>query len=161
MQDTKSQAQNREKAWKLLRARLYERQKAEADAQRAESRSSMIGSGSRAEKIRTYRYKDNLVVDHRLGNSYNLSELMAGETAGYELRSKLAEEGDRKSGPAFYQLMTRLEEARFVKGRYVNKEIEGQIVRERRYKITAGGHRVARDYVTFAARQAARLAMEG
>ncbi len=78
MQETKSQAQNREKAWKLLRARLYERQQAEADAQRAESRSSMIGSGSRAEKIRTYRYKDNLVVDHRLGNSFNLGELMAG-----------------------------------------------------------------------------------
>jgi peptide chain release factor 1 len=78
MQDTKSQAQNREKAWRLLRARLYEKQKAEADAQRAEARSAMIGSGSRAEKIRTYRYKDNLVVDHRLGKSFNLTEVMAG-----------------------------------------------------------------------------------
>ena len=78
MQETKSQAQNREKAWKLLRARLYERQQAEAEAQRAESRSSMIGSGSRAEKIRTYRFKENIAVDHRLGQSFNLSELMAG-----------------------------------------------------------------------------------
>jgi peptide chain release factor 1 len=58
MQETKSQTQNREKAWQLLRARLYERQKAEADAQRAETRNSMIGSGGRAEKIRTYRYKE-------------------------------------------------------------------------------------------------------
>ena len=83
MQETKSQAQNREKAWQLLRARLYERQKAEADAERAESRSSMIGTGSRAEQIRTYRYKDNLVVDHRIsssggGGNFNLSEMMSG-----------------------------------------------------------------------------------
>ena len=38
----------------------------------------MIGSGNRAEKIRTYRYKDNLAVDHRLGGSFNLGELMQG-----------------------------------------------------------------------------------
>ena len=78
MQDTKSQAQNREKAWRLLKARLYERQKAQAEAERAEARSAMIGSGERAEKIRTYRYKDTLVVDHRLGQSFNLTEVMAG-----------------------------------------------------------------------------------
>jgi len=81
MQDTKSQAQNREKAWRLLRARLYERQKAEAEAQRAEMRSAMIGSASRSEKIRTYRYKENLVVDHRIGagaGGFNLSEVLAG-----------------------------------------------------------------------------------
>ena len=78
MQDTKSQSQNREKAWKLLRARLFDQQKAKMEAERAEARSSMIGSGSRAEKIRTYRYKDNLVVDHRIGESFNLSEFMAG-----------------------------------------------------------------------------------
>ncbi len=81
MQDTKSQAQNREKAWALLRARLHERQKLEAEAERSEARSAMIGSGSRAEKIRTYRYKENIVVDHRLDssvNTFNLGELMAG-----------------------------------------------------------------------------------
>jgi peptide chain release factor 1 len=78
MQDTKSQAQNRERAWRLLRARLYERQRAEMEAERAEARKSMIGSGSRAEKIRTYRYKENLVVDHRLGASFNLGEVLAG-----------------------------------------------------------------------------------
>ena len=79
MQDTKSQAQNREKAWKLLRARLFEVQKAKLDAERAEARNSMIGSGSRAEKIRTYRFKDNQVVDHRIGESFNLSEIMVGD----------------------------------------------------------------------------------
>jgi peptide chain release factor 1 len=78
MQETKSQAQNRAKAWQLLRARLYERQKAEAHAARGEVRRSMIGSGDRAEKIRTYRWKDNLVVDHRINESFNLSEVMAG-----------------------------------------------------------------------------------
>jgi peptide chain release factor 1 len=79
MQDTKSQSQNREKAWALLRARLYEAQKAAADAQRAEARSAMIGSAGRAEKIRTYRYKENLAVDHRIGESFNLSSVLAGE----------------------------------------------------------------------------------
>jgi peptide chain release factor 1 len=78
MQDTKSQAQNREKAWKLLRARLFEIQKAKIDAERAETRNSMIGSGSRAEKIRTYRYKDNLIVDHRISGNYNLGDVMSG-----------------------------------------------------------------------------------
>jgi len=78
MQETKSQAQNRDKAWRLLRARLYDRMKAEANAERAEARASMIGSGARSEKIRTYRYKDNMVVDHRVGESFNLSEVMQG-----------------------------------------------------------------------------------
>jgi peptide chain release factor 1 len=81
MQETKSQSQNREKAWQLLRARLYEMQKAAKDAERAETRNAMIGRASRAEKIRTYRWKENIVVDHRLGSSegtFNLSDVMAG-----------------------------------------------------------------------------------
>ena len=78
MQDTKSQSQNRQVAWKILRARLYEQQKAKQDAERAEVRSSMIGSASRAEKIRTYRFKENIVVDHRLKSSFNLGEVMQG-----------------------------------------------------------------------------------
>lgn len=79
MQESKSQTQNREKAWKLLRARLYERQREEAAKERRDQRLAMIGSASRAEKIRTYRYKDNLVVDHRVGESFNLQAVMAGE----------------------------------------------------------------------------------
>jgi len=78
MQETKSQTQNREKAWTLLRARLYERQKAERDAARVAERNSMIGSGNRAEKIRTYRWKENVAVDHRIGESVNLGSLMQG-----------------------------------------------------------------------------------
>jgi peptide chain release factor 1 len=82
MQDTKSQSQNRQKAWKLLRARLYERQRAEQEAERAERRHSMIGSGSRAEKIRTYRYKDSIVVDHRISRSFPLQGLLQGDLQG-------------------------------------------------------------------------------
>jgi peptide chain release factor 1 len=78
MQESRSQMQNREKAWRLLRARLYEQQQARADAERAEARSAMIGGARRAEKIRTYRYKENIVVDHRLGRSFNLTEIMSG-----------------------------------------------------------------------------------
>jgi len=78
MQDTKSQAQNKQKAWQLLKARLWEKQRAEAEAERAEARNKMIGSGGRAEKIRTYRWKDNLVVDHRLGSSFNLMDTIGG-----------------------------------------------------------------------------------
>lgn len=78
MQDTKSQAQNRQKAWQLLLARLYERQRAQQEAQRSQARHSMIGSGNRAEKIRTYRYKDAIVVDHRLGQSFPLQGVLDG-----------------------------------------------------------------------------------
>ncbi len=78
IQDTKSQSQNRQTAWRLLKARLFEQQQAKAEAERAEVRSSMIGSASRAEKIRTYRYKENIVVDHRLRSQFNLGEVMQG-----------------------------------------------------------------------------------
>lgn len=78
MQDTKSQSQNRQLAWQLLRARIYERQVAEQNAQRSAERRAMIGRGNRAEKIRTYRYKDNIAVDHRLSRSFNLQELLGG-----------------------------------------------------------------------------------
>ncbi len=81
MQETRSQTQNREKAWKLLRARVYERRQAEANARRSEQRASIIGSGGRAEKIRTYRWKENVAVDHRLEESFNLQPLLAGDLA--------------------------------------------------------------------------------
>ncbi len=79
MQETRSQLQNRDKAWRLLRARVYEHRRSEAAARRAETRSQMIGSGSRAEKIRTYRAKENIAVDHRIEESFNLLEILAGK----------------------------------------------------------------------------------
>jgi len=78
MQETKSQTQNRERAWQLLRARLFARQQAEVAARRAEQRSSMIGTASRAEKIRTYRFKENQLNDHRVGEAFHLGEVLAG-----------------------------------------------------------------------------------
>ncbi|MDX1564607.1 MAG: peptide chain release factor 1 [Phycisphaeraceae bacterium] len=79
MQETKSQHQNRQLAWQLLRARLHEHHRREAEAQRAQQRSEMIGTGGRSERIRTYRYKDNLVVDHRLSENFNLQNVLAGQ----------------------------------------------------------------------------------
>ena len=78
MQETRSQLQNREKAWRLLRARVYEARQQEARRARSEQRMAMIGSGDRAEKIRTYRWKENVVADARLPDSFNLQALMAG-----------------------------------------------------------------------------------
>lgn len=80
IQETKSQHQNREKAWQLLRARLYDHYQRRKDAQRAESRSRMIGTAQRSERVRTYRFKQNIVVDHRLeGRSFNLQSVLAGD----------------------------------------------------------------------------------
>jgi peptide chain release factor 1 len=79
MQETRSQGQNREKAWRLLRARVYEQRKREADLKRSAERRSMIGSGDRAEKIRTYRFKEAICVDHRVEQSFALPKLLAGD----------------------------------------------------------------------------------
>lgn len=88
MQETRSQQQNRDKAWRLLRARVLERRSAEAHARRATERSAMIGSGDRAEKIRTYRAKENIAVDHRIEQSFALDTLLSG--AMQELVNALA-----------------------------------------------------------------------
>lgn len=67
VQDEKSQLQNKDKAFRILRARLLEAKQAEHDAQVAGDRRSQVGTGDRSEKIRTYNYKDNRVTDHRIG----------------------------------------------------------------------------------------------
>ena len=79
MQETRSQGQNREKAWRLLRARVYELRKREADLKRSAERRSMIGTGDRAEKIRTYRFKEAICVDHRVEQSFALQKLLSGD----------------------------------------------------------------------------------
>ena len=102
MQDEKSQLQNREKALRVLRARLYERALAEQQAALAADRRSQVGTGERAEKIRTYNYAQRRVTDHRVNLTvYNLEAVLAGEldelTAGLhaeDRRRRLAEQGE-------------------------------------------------------------------
>src|ERR1700761_2567593 len=80
MQDEKSQLQNRDKAMRVLRARLYERALAEQQAEIGASRLAQVGTGERAEKIRTYNYAENRVKDHRINLLlHNLDGILAGE----------------------------------------------------------------------------------
>ncbi|MEM6414059.1 MAG: peptide chain release factor 1 [Pseudomonadota bacterium] len=79
-QDEKSQHKNRAKALKVLRARLYDAERARADAERAEARKGMVGSGDRSERIRTYNYPQSRVTDHRINLTlYKLYEIIAGD----------------------------------------------------------------------------------
>jgi peptide chain release factor 1 len=79
MQDEKSQLQNREKAMRVLRARLYERKLSEQRAEIAADRRAQVGTGERSEKIRTYNYPQGRVTDHRIKlTAHNLDEVLAG-----------------------------------------------------------------------------------
>ena len=80
MQDEKSQLQNREKAMRVLRARLYERQLEEQRAEEATERRAQVGTGERAEKVRTYNFPQDRVTDHRVKLTRgNLEGVLAGE----------------------------------------------------------------------------------
>jgi peptide chain release factor 1 len=96
MQDEKSQLQNKEKAMRVLRARLYER---ELERQRAEldaARNAQIGSGERAEKIRTYNFPENRITDHRIKlTTHQLDRALQGELD--EFTEALATEERRRA----------------------------------------------------------------
>ena len=79
-QDEKSQHKNRAKAMRVLRARIYEHERQQADAERAESRRSQVGSGDRSERIRTYNYPQGRVTDHRINLTlHKLERILDGE----------------------------------------------------------------------------------
>ncbi len=79
-QDEKSQHKNKAKALKVLRARLYELERARRDAERAATRRSQVGSGDRSERIRTYNFPQGRVTDHRINLTlYKIDKVMSGE----------------------------------------------------------------------------------
>jgi peptide chain release factor 1 len=80
MQDEKSQLQNRDKAMRVLRARLYEQELERQQAELSAERKSQVGTAARAEKIRTYNFPQDRVTDHRVGlTKGNLPAILAGE----------------------------------------------------------------------------------
>ena len=79
-QDEKSQIKNKEKAFRVLRARLFDLEESKKQSERADARKSMVGSGARSEKIRTYNYPQDRVTDHRINYSqHNLPSFMMGD----------------------------------------------------------------------------------
>src|SRR5213593_3299899 len=96
MQDEKSQLQNRQKALRVLRARLYEREREAQQAELAATRRSQIGSGERAEKIRTYNFPENRLTDHRIKLTvHQLDRILQGDLE--EFTEALQSEDRRQS----------------------------------------------------------------
>jgi peptide chain release factor 1 len=95
MQDEKSQLQNRDRAMRVLRARLYDRALAQQRAEVAASRQAQVGSGERAEKIRTYNFQEKRVKDHRINLLvHNLDAILMGDLA--ELTAALQDDEKRR-----------------------------------------------------------------
>jgi peptide chain release factor 1 len=96
-QDERSQLKNREKAMKVLRSRLYDMELAKQQSEISSSRKSMVKSGDRSEKIRTYNYPQNRVTDHRLegeAKNYSLREVIEGDLTPVIENLKLAERAE-------------------------------------------------------------------
>jgi len=89
----KSQHQNRARAMKVLKARLYDMQRAALDTARADARKSQVGSGDRSERIRTYNFPQGRVTDHRINLTlYNLAKVMEGEALDDVIGPLIAED---------------------------------------------------------------------
>jgi peptide chain release factor 1 len=92
-QDEKSQHKNKAKALRVLRARLYERERAAREAERAASRRGQVGSGDRSERIRTYNFPQSRCTDHRINLTlYKLDQILAGEALDELVDALIAED---------------------------------------------------------------------
>jgi len=92
-QDEKSQHKNKAKALKVLRARLYERERQAREAERAASRKSQVGSGDRSERIRTYNFPQGRVTDHRINLTlYKIDKVLSGEALDEFIDALLADD---------------------------------------------------------------------
>ncbi len=95
-QQERSQFQNRERAMKMLRAKLYDQKVTAQNAQISEQRRSMVKSGDRSDKIRTYNFPQNRVTDHRIGVTlYNLSDVIDGNLGGLIEQLLIADRTER------------------------------------------------------------------
>jgi len=95
-QDERSQLKNRQKAMKVLRARLYDMKMKEKESEVSAQRKSMVKSGDRSDKIRTYNFPQNRVTDHRIGLTlYNLSEIINGDLSDLIEQLKLADRTEK------------------------------------------------------------------
>ena len=99
MQDEKSQLQNRDKAMRVLRARLYEQELAARRAEEAADRRAQVGTGERAEKIRTYNFQQDRVTDHRVKlTKGDVQRVLAGELDDFTRRARGGGEAPQARG---------------------------------------------------------------
>jgi peptide chain release factor 1 len=93
VQSEKSQHKNRDKAMKILRARLYDLEREKAASARASDRKSQVGSGDRSERIRTYNFPQGRVTDHRIGLTlHKLDLILAGDGLAEVVDALIAED---------------------------------------------------------------------
>ncbi len=101
-QNEKSQLQNKEQAFRILRARLYDMAQAQQDAQQAEQRRSQVGTGDRAQKVRTYNFPQGRVTDHRVGlTSYRIESILQGELEEFTDALQAHERAEQLAAAAF------------------------------------------------------------
>jgi peptide chain release factor 1 len=95
-QDERSQLKNRQKAMKVLKARLYDLELKKQNAEISAQRKLMVGSGDRSDKIRTYNFPQNRVTDHRIGLTlYNLSNIIEGHIEELIEQLKIADKTEK------------------------------------------------------------------
>jgi peptide chain release factor 1 len=101
-QDEKSQLQNKERAFRILRARLYDAAQAQQDAQTAAQRRSQVGTGDRSQKVRTYNFPQGRVTDHRVGlTSHRLEAILQGELEEFTEALQAHDRAEQLAAAAF------------------------------------------------------------